>query len=123
MQMMLKLLTLGLILAQDDGGPVWMSCQPSSVRVALPDENHAWTCQDEPTRCRARNYDLNIFERRGAEQVNDYSDSQDGMTVRSITRIFDDGRFEEIVEWRDSAGRIPYREETHGRCVPQTDPE
>ncbi len=121
--MVLKLLTLGLMLAQADGGPVWMTCQPASVRVAEPDRNHAWTCQEEPTSCSPRNYDLSIFERRGAEQVKDYSDTQDGMTVRSITRIFDDGRFEETVEWRDATGQIPFREETHGRCVPQTDLE
>lgn len=121
--MVLKLLTLGLMLAQGGGGPVWMTCQPVSVRVAEPDRNHAWTCPEQPNGCSPRNYDLSIFERRGAEQVNDSSDTHDGMTVRSITRIFDDGRFEETVEWRDARGRIPFREETQGRCVPQTDLE
>ena len=120
--MVLKLLTLGLM-PRADGAPVWMTCRPVSVRVAVSDRNHAWTSQEQPTRCRPRNYDLNIFERRGAEQVNEHSDTQDGMTVRSITRIFDDGRFEETVEWRDATGQIPYREETQGRCVPHTDLE
>ena len=36
---------------------------------------------------------MSIFERRGAEQVNEHSDTQDGMTLRSITRIFDDNKW------------------------------
>jgi hypothetical protein len=117
--MVLKLLTLGLMFTQADGARVWMFCQPDSVRIAEPDQNHAWTCEDEPNRCSPRNYDLDTYERRGAEQVSDHSDSEDRMTVRSIIRIFDDGRFEETVEWRDAAGQIPIRQETQGRCVPQ----
>ena len=121
--MVLKLLTLGLMLAQADGEPVWMSCRPDSVQVAEPGQNHAWTCPEEPTGCSPRTYDLNTFERRGAERVTEYSDTQEGITVRSIIRIFDDGRFEEKVEWREATGRIPFRQEAQGRCVPQTDPK
>ena len=124
MKMVLKLLTLGLMLSQADAGPVWMICQPASVQVAEPDENHAWTCQEHPNRCDPRYYDLSIFERRGAERVNDHSETQDGGSVRSITRVFDDGRFEETVEWRDDAtGEFPFREVTQGRCVPRTELE
>lgn len=110
------LLLAAMATAQAGEEAAMLTCLPDSLEVTNEGSASAWSCAERRTSCDPRSYDPAGFERRGAELVQAFASREDGVTIESVTRILADGRFEEVVEWRDANGETSFREVTRGRC-------
>ena len=114
--MLSKLLLMAAMIAQADLPPGTFTCQPEEQEANNAGEVTAWSCRDESHMCELRQFDRGMFERSGAELVYEDSSTEAGTTARTVMRIQQDGRFEEVVEWRDAAGQSLWRQVMRGRC-------